>query len=277
MNTVPQEHDLNSLIVGTPEFSFSEGATSVAIAQKYGFLDLGNLNSIQIQNEEEKVTHTGSYRGRRVDDKEFNTKVSSGYLLRADEMKLANLLMLFFGSEGTAFTQSALTAQTTDVLDFDSGDWGPAVLGKWYDILVAGKRVRNLTTVVLTSNATPTPVVLVADVDYVLDVVLGRVRFLTAQIYNITGTVTAAAITSSSNYYMKCIKAGYKPNREGFGRLVVFDQNDKSIVVFEHTDMKCRVSINNQPEIDGETVANLEILVKVLEPAGDIFTRALPA
>lgn len=272
---IPQAHNLAALVVGTPEFSFAEGAISIANAQTLGFRDVGNLNSIQIQNEEEVLEHLGSYRGKRKVDKKFNTRLKFAYLLRADEMSIENLLFLYFGEEGTAFTQSALTAQAADTLNFTAAPtgWGAAKLGRWYDILVAGKRVRNITSVADVEKGTGSPTALIEGTDYILDKVQGRIRFLTATADVVNLDVNAPAITSASDFYLRAIKIGEKPSREGFGRLTVFDQNSKSSVVLEHTDFRCRVSINNQPEVDGENVTGVELMVEVLDPAGDLYIR----
>lgn len=258
-----QEHNVEAVIIGTGEFAFCEGATSVADAQAKGYQDVGNVRSIAIQPDKEEFFHYGSYRGSRRKDKKVVTQSELKYLVRLDEFSQKNLLHAFFGSAGTNHTQSSLTAIDGQDLAFGTT---PAVIGRWYDILTsAGARVRNLTTVTIAT--------LTENTDFVLDLANGRIRFLTAQSSDLTPVITCPAITAGDAYNMKATIPLGKLSREGFGKMYIYDQSEDGIVAFEHTDFKCEVSINNQPELGADSEIEIELVVEVLTPAGTIYSR----
>ena len=137
-------HNLDALLIGTGEFSFSDGAESVADTDLLGFKDYGNITAFQLQAEVSKLEHKGSYRGTLRKDRSIVTEQGVSYLLKCDEWDLRNLLILFGGEETDGFVQTAVTptsAQTTAAWAFSADD--PAIIGNWYDIKQpSGARLR---------------------------------------------------------------------------------------------------------------------------------------
>lgn len=252
------QHNLDAILVGTGEFSFSEGATSLADAAAKGYIDVGNVRSIAIQPEKEMVSHYGSYRGIRKKDKTIVTQSDLKYLVRLDEWKLDNLLFLFYGTKKTALTQAAISSATAiDDLEFSAT---AGVVGRWYPLLNNGVPVREILTLTI-----PT---LTEGTHYELDKKLGRIRFLSEQSADLTPTVTTAEITA-----LQTLEPLKKLSREGYCRLTLWDQHDTDILVLDHDGFKGEISINNQPEIAGDAEAELELLVEVIEVGGNVYIR----
>jgi hypothetical protein len=259
-----QEHDLQSLLIGTGEFSFAAGATTATAGGVTApYTDVGNVIAFQVQPETTRQDHKGSYRGIKRLDKSLITSADTKYLVRIDEWKKDNLLYLFYGDDGTAWTQSSASSASGDALDFSAT---AAVIGKWYDVKISGARIRDLTALTIATLAEGT--------DFVVDYELGRVRFLTAQSASRTPTVSANAISASSSKYLYGVTPLANPSRSGIGRLTCYDQDENAGVVFDHVDFGCEVSINGQPEIDGENYSNIELMVSVTSPVGTLYVRA---
>lgn len=256
-----QEKNLDALLIGTGEFSFSENAISVADAAVRGYRDLGNVKAFSLQPESTPLEHLGSYRGVKRVDKRKVTQIKHGYLLTLDEFRDINLLMAFYGEAGAGFTQAAAATAAGDSLPFGTT---AAVIGLWYDLRIAGVRVRNITTVTITAK--------VENVDFILDKLTGRIRFLTAQAANLTPVITAPQVTATSNEFLRSIVPMMKTTRSGYGRLALFDENSPQLV-FEHTDFACDINLEGQPNIDGENFSELQIKVQITTPVGSVFHR----
>jgi len=256
-----QEKNLDALLLGTGEFSFSEDATSEADAATRGYRDLGNVKAFSLQPESSPLEHEGSYRGIKRVDRRKITKIKHGYLLTVDEFKDLVMWLAFFGAAGAGFTQTAAATANGDALPFGTT---AAVIGLWYDLRIAGARVRNITTVTITGKAEGT--------DFILDKLTGRIRFLTAQAANLVPVITAPQITSASVEYLKTLTPLTKTTRSGFGRLAVFDENSPA-VVFEHTGFSCDIALEGQPNIDGDNFSDLQIKVQITGTVGTVLHR----
>ncbi len=258
-------HNLDALLIGTGEFFFAEDALTAAAAGApgKGYRSFDNLKAFALQPEAEQKEHIGSYRGKRRVDRTFITQTKLGYRLTCDTMGLQKLLFMFFATEATAFTQSALTAANGDALAFSTGSLASQP-NLWYDVLYSGVQVRNITALTIAT--------LTENTDFVVDKLLGRVRFLTSQTASRVPVVTAPAITSSSAGYLKALTPQTKNLRKGIGRLVCYDQ-DPDNIVFDHAGFGCEVYISNQVEVNGEDVASYEVIVKLTSPVGTVFCR----
>lgn len=258
-------HNLDALLIGTGEFHFAEGASTAAEAGGVGmgYRPFDNIKAFALQPESEQKEHFGSYRGQRVSDKTITTQSKFGYRLTCDTFTLQKFLFMFFGVETTAFTQSALSTVSGDALAFSSPT--PSESDKWYDVLYNGIRVREISALTIAT--------LTEGTDFVVDPRLGRIRFLTARTASVTPVISAPAITASSSTYLKAITPLQKPLRTGMGRLVCFDQNDDSAIVFDHVDFGCEVYVSNQAEVDGEDYSSYEIIVKLTRPVGTVYAR----
>ena len=263
---VDPTHNLNSLILGTAEFSFAENALTAAAALAAGYLDFGNCVAAQITPELEKVEHFGSYRGKRRKDKTVSSSAKLMYQLRFDEWNHRVLPILFGADAGTNFTQSAQSSASADTWAFATTNSGTE---KWYDVLVSGARIRKLTALTIAT--------LTEGTDFVVDYLLGRVKFLVDQSSDRTATISASAITSSDADYF----VGYEPlsniTREGFGRLTIYDQNDTNKVVIDHVDFSCEISVESNTEIDGQAINEVTLNVEITDTVGNILSRAANA
>ena len=251
-----QPHDLSGILLGTGEFSFSDGAATVVAAQAAGWQDFGNITAFSIQSKNDAVEHKGAYRGVRRLDKTVSKELTAGYQLKCDEVESLKMATLFYGTVGSNYTQPIRSAVAADALTSPVKD-------RWYDLVISGARVRELTTVAIVS----TPSV-VEDTDYVVDYKLGRIRFVTTPPGTLTSiTITAPAITATAAGTFKTITPMNKPTRNGMARLTVWN-NDGSLVL-DHYDFYCEITPSGDFNI-GDAVAEITIDVKILSPVGTI-------
>lgn len=260
---VSPTHNTKALTIATAEFSFSHNATSAADAQARGYLDLGNIKSINPGTEPTKQEHFGSYRGIRRSDKTVVTQDKISYKVVVDELNKKNLEILLGGTSIGEFSQAALTAAAGTVLGFTAT---PAVIGKWYDILTAaGAQLRRLTTVTIATKVEGT--------DFELDLTLGRVRFLTAQAADLTPTITCAAITSGSATGFENFTPLLEAVKTGYGRVVMFDTQSGETVVYDHYGFNCDVAVDSVSDIDGEKFTEITLTVTVKDVVGVVQIR----
>ena len=260
------QNDPDKLLLGTGEFKFAANIATAAAGMTAGtgYTDFGNVKAFTIQPETEGIEHIGSYRGIRRTDRRKVTKADIGYVLKLDEYGINQLLYMYYGSEGTAFTQTAHSIQAIDTMEWATT---AGVIGQHYPIKVSGVRVVDCTAVVLTT--------LVEDTDYEVDLVNGWVKLLTAQAGDINGTVTSNAITSASDNYMKAVDVLTTPQREGIAQLTVFDDHPTAPIVLDHQDFGCSLSINGQSEVDGQNFSEMELLCQLTVPVGTVYIRDL--
>lgn len=246
------KHNLNALLIGTGEFSFSENATTVAAALAGGFLDVGNVKAFTPKQAVTSVIHKGSYRGKLIRDKKIVTSQDIDYNLTCEEWKLFLLKLIFGASSGTGFTQLVQAAAPADVITFSVGT--PSDKTKWYDITASGKRIMRLTAVTVST--------LVEGTDFEVDYLLGKIRFLVAQTTAKTPTITAPAITSSDPGFMYSMIPGGKLVRSGIGRLTCYDQNNQQIV-WDHRDFLCDLTVDTTDAVDGEKWSGITVDVSI--------------
>lgn len=245
-----QPHNLNALLLGTGEFSFAEGAASVAAAQLIGWLDFDNVTTFSVQSKGEKVEHKGSYSGVRRLDKTFFKEVKAGYQLKFDAIDAAKVAILFYGTAGSNYTQVVRTAAAADAITF--------VKGRWHDILIGGVRVREITA--LTSAAG------VEDTDYVVDYKTGRIRAVTVTGFGALTVTAPAILVTSSNTFKKIVPMN-KPITVGMGRIIV--KNNDGAPFFEHYDFYCEIFPEGDMSV-GDDIAEITFTVNVLTPVGEI-------
>jgi hypothetical protein len=256
-------HNLKALTIGTGEFSFSPGATSAANARARGYIDFGNVAALTPAVEPTKEEHFGSYRGVRRKDRVVVTENSLQYQLRCDEWNRQIIEILMGASTTTGHTQAIQTAAAGEVLGFTAT---PAVIGRWYEIRTsAGLRLRTLTTVTITGKVEGT--------DFDLDLLLGRIRFKTAQAADLTPTITAPAITADTAASFLGLIPLADPVKSGYGRLVLYDQDDDNKVILDHQEFSCDVSVESVSEVDGTGFTDMTINVDVTDTPGVMFVR----
>jgi len=246
-----QPHDLTAIPVGIGEFSFAEGATTVATAQAAGYDDFGNLQTFEVQQKGTTKEHKGSYRtGRRV-DKTSVVDTTVGYLIKCDELTARKLRIMFYGTQGSNTTQTARTAVAADAIT-------APVIYKWYDIFYQGVRYRELTTVASAAGTENT--------DYIVDYKLGRIRAITATGFGAL-TITAPAILVTDATSLKPVTPQVKPRLTGMGRMVCFDTETGGLV-FDHTDFGCEIYPDGNVSFDGEKEAVLSFRINITAPVG---------
>jgi hypothetical protein len=257
--------NLDALLIGTGEFSFSEGSTTVAEAILNGYRDFGNIKAFTPASEKTEVTHKGSYRGKLIVDKIVRTETTVSYTLQCEEWDVNKLRMLFFGELGSGNAQAAKAAADVDDLEFTVGT--PAVAGRWYQLTDGGEALMHLTTVTIAT--------LTEGTDFDVDLKLGRVKFAAAHTTTLTPTVTSSAITSSDATFMNSFAAlADAAPVEGIGRLVCYDQNDDSIIAFDHREFKCTLTVESAGAIDGTNFSELQLKVTInADLPGTVFVR----
>jgi hypothetical protein len=256
-------HNTDALLIGTGEFSFSEGATDAADANERGWLDFGNIVAFTPEAELTKESHMGSYRGVRRPDKTVVTENSIRYKLRVDEWNRKNIELLFSGNAATGHTQLIQSAANAEVLPFTAT---PAKLGYWYDVKTgAGLRVFDLTALTIATKTEGT--------DFEVDYKLGRVMFLTAQAADLTPVITAPAIVAGAAGSFLGITPLQDPVKRGYGKLIIFDQLDSNKVVMVHENFECEVTVDSASEIDGTGFTDMTLDVAILSDVGTILVR----
>lgn len=154
------------------------------------YRDLGNAPEFNITVETETLEHQSSRQGLKVTDKEVTISQKINLSFQLDEINHENLAEFFSGEKAThvnvavaGFVQYAMIPDPT------------VELGKWYDIRdSAGDRAYDIEAgdfAAETSNGTPVPLVL--NTDYELDLEMGRVFLLS------TSSVVATAISGSED------------------------------------------------------------------------------
>lgn len=247
--------------MGTAEFSFALNCSTIAAAFAAGYVDFGNIVSFTNKLDTQKVEHKGSWRGVRTLDATYVTESKHQYTLKCDEWNKQTLQILFGGDIGTPFTQAAWTAQAFDTFGFTAV---PAVIGRWYDLLKAGVHYRNTSTVTIAAKVEGT--------DFVVDIKLGRVKFLTSQAADLIPLVTNLAITATDTTSFFSITPLTNVRRTGMGRLVVFDQNSPNIVI-DHLDFLCEIVLDSASEVGGTAFSDFSMTITAQPPAKPVFAR----
>lgn len=232
--TDPSLRNLDALLLGTGEFSFSPDATSAADARAKGYQDFGNIVATGLKPETDKVEHEGSYRGKRRVDKTFVTKVAMEYSLKLDEFDRQKLQLALGGTDAGTFTQSAQTAVTVPAALAFATTAG--VAGRWYDVLVSGARIRELTALLC---------IPAASVSVTLDGTANTVTLATHGMEDgrpvILGGTLPAELTAGTVYYVRDSATNtFKLAATPGGSLIDFTGNGTSVTIgkglVENTD-----------------------------------------
>lgn len=130
---------------------------------------------------------------------------------------------------------------------------------------ISPTQVRNLTAVTITS--------LTEGTDFVLDLLNGRIKFLTAQATNRTPVLTAPAVVAGdANAFFGMIPMN-TPTRRGYGRLTIYDQNQANKVVMQHYNFSCDITLDTSSEIDGTKWNENTVDVLVTNDPGVVYLR----
>ncbi len=125
--------------------------------------------------------------------------------------------------------------------------------------------LKNLTTVTISGKAEGT--------DFVLDLLNGRIKFLTAQAADLVPVITCPAIAAGDNAsFFGLIPMG-NPTKRGYGRLTCYDQNQPTKVVFQHYNFSCDITLDTTAEIDGTKWNEITLDVLVTQDVGTFWVR----
>lgn len=262
-------NNTRALLIGVGRFYFSKGATSVANAGLLGYADFDNIRVFQVAASSDKKKHFGGQRGTVSKDRTDSRKLENGYILTCDAYVHALIRLMMYGTSAAANTsRSALAAAAGTAFAFTVG--APSVAGRWYPIFDAGGNlVTNLTGVTIGS--------LVLGTDFLIDDILGQVKFLTTQTTTQTPTITAPAITAGATFSRGQITPGQVGEERGFGRLVCFDEDATDAIVFDHQGFSCDVMVDAASDVKTDDYSDFKIAVAVTVTKGTIFTRELAA
>lgn len=183
-------HNTTALSILTGEFSFSPGATTLAEALAAGFIDIGNVKSVNLALDPTKLEHFGSYRGVKRNDKTVVTQTKLAYTLVCDELNQLVTEILLGATANEDFSQPALTAINGKPLAFGTT---AAVIGRWYELQAAA--TTKVTAVSISSGGTGYAV------NDVLTVAGGTGNSATLTVTSVSsGVITAITITTAGAY-----------------------------------------------------------------------------
>ena len=183
-------HNTVALSILTGEFSFAPGATTAAEAAAIGYIDIGNVKSINLALDPTKLEHFGSYRGVKRNDKTVVTQTKLAYTLVCDELNQLVTEILLGATSNGDFSQPAFTAVNGTAFAFGTT---AAVIGRWYDITAAA--TTKITAVGISSGGTGYAV------NDVLMVAGGTGTSATLTVTSVSsGVITALSITTAGAY-----------------------------------------------------------------------------
>lgn len=132
-------------------------------------------------------------------------------------------------------------------------------------LTAAGDKLRRLTNCTFSGKTEGT--------DYELDLVLARVRWLTANSSATTPLITCSAITASAAQGFTEWTPMGEPVKSGYGRVVFYDTELNDTVVIDHSDFSCDVSVDSVSDIDGESFVEVTLTVSVTQDEGTYVVR----
>ncbi len=117
---------------------------------------------------------------------------------------------------------------------------------------------------------------LVEGTDYEVDLTLGRIRFTTSATItsSVQPIVTSAVISLGDARSLFGLTPLQNLTRTGFGRIVCYDQKDENIIVFDHQDFECELSVENAAEINSSSWSEIQLKVTIKgQSPGTVFVR----
>ena len=114
--------------------------------------------------------------------------------------------------------------------------------------------------------------VLVQDTDYEADLTLGCVRFLTERAATVYPIVSIPAVAVGDHGYFNALKPMDDPIITGYGRLIIYDEDDDNQVVIDHADFPCQITAEKPGAIDGKKTSEFQIRVSITSDSADFGT-----
>lgn len=267
---MPLDTNLNHTraeIQGTVRLLICLDAASRAAAIAAGFEEFGDLMGHELQGESKTEPVLKPINGVMRQTDETPGLLTLGYELTTKAIADARKLKYFLAAAaGQDLAQAASAAVAADALVFTGP--APAVLNRWYDVLVGGTRKRFLSAFAIAGKVEGT--------DYIVDLEQGQVRFINAAALpaaNIVATVSAPAIDASHAKAM----VGWRPMQNqiwrGYARVITYDQNRLNRIVKEHNDFSFTLTMGKQFGVkhDGQSEGSIKLMVAADE--GTVFQR----
>ena len=203
---------VDAIHIGTGEFSFCLGATTVAGTRPpNGFRDVGNVDVYQLQIENETFQREGAYRGKKSVDAKFSIKQSLSYLFRMDELTKDNLTVVLMGEDAATNNARGALTNALVTLPFTAGT--PSSSKLWYDLVSAGALATHLISA-LVFGGTPQAATTAAAGDTFTDNAHGLAngdRVILTQITTTTGISTNTpyfVVGATTNTFQLALTAG---------------------------------------------------------------------
>lgn len=254
-------------IQGTARLLLSIDAETKAAAIAAGFEEFGDLQGFELQGENKTEPSLTPQNGVMRQTNETPGLLTLGYEFTtkaiADSRKLKYFLA---GVSGQDLAQAAIAAQAADALAFTADK--PAILNRWYDILKEGVRPRFLTAFSIADYTEGT--------DYIVDLEQGQVRFVNPAKLPVAATVptiSAAAIDSSSDKFMRGIKPMQNQIWRGYARVIVYDQNRKNRIVLQHEDFSFTLTMSKNFGLAHDKQSEGSIKLMIAEDEGTVLHR----
>lgn len=186
--------NLNSMVKLTGEFSFAEGATSVASANALGWLDFGNITAVNISPTAEWVEHSSMVRGTIVKNKKAVKSTALEFGVKCDEFRQDIVNKILMGSNTTALSQAASSSSAGTALP------NPVYAGRWYPLIKSGTHYREVSGVTLAvTSGGPTSCTMDASTDTITATAHGLNN---GNIVQIAGVAVPGGLAASTNYYV---------------------------------------------------------------------------
>lgn len=267
---MPLDSNLNHTraeIMGTVRLLLALDAASRAGAIAQGFDEFSDILGTELTGESKTEPTLKPINGVMRQTDETPGLVTYGYELTfkaiADARKMRYNLN---ASAGQDLVQAASAAVAADALVFTGP--APAVLNRWYDVLIAGVRKRFLTAFAIAGK--------VEGVDYIVDLEQGQVRFINPAALpaaNIVATVTAPVIDATSDKAMKGLRPMQNQIWRGYARLMIYDQNRKNRIIKEHNDFSFTLTAGKNFGVKHDSQSEASIKLMVAADEGYVIHR----
>ena len=159
----------SNLVLGRGEVYFDryDPVTGLVAGERY----LGATPNLTVSAETQELEHFSAERGLRVKDESVTLSIDITGTVTIEDMSPENLALFFFGTSETATIASA-TGVTEDIV---------AKTGHYYQLgMTTAKQegVENVTSVAVVLEPAGANTTLTVDVDYTVDLALGRVYIM---------------------------------------------------------------------------------------------------
>jgi hypothetical protein len=221
---------------------------------KQGERYLGNTPEFNLTSESEELEHFSSDAGVRVKDDSVLLELTRSGTFITDHISPDNLALFFLGSAGV-LSQASATGVVSNLAAVKQG--------LYYQLGTSPTQVegvRNVASVVVTDDATPTPNTYDLNDDYTLDAVSGRIQIVNGgAIVDGTNLVVTFNVTATS--INRVITAG---NAEIYGALRFIATNPKG-EKFDYYFPYVSIRPNGDFAIKGDEWQQLSFNLEVLK------------